>query len=68
VKSVEIALDKMWNILIALVIGEVTTAFHYGYEKTGWLLIGFATFVVLVLVIAGLSYKLAVESKNKDKC
>ena len=65
-ESIKIALDKLWNILIALIIGEVTTAFHYGYDKLGWLLTGLFMFVILVLIIAGLSYKLAIESKEND--
>lgn len=54
----EIALEKLWNILIALLIGEVTTAFHYGEEKSGWLLIGFSAIVFVSLLIAIVSRKL----------
>jgi len=54
----EIALEKLWNILIALLIGEVTTAFHYGKEKLGWLLIGFFAIVFVSLLIAIISLEL----------
>ena len=63
----EIALDKLWNILIALIIGETTTAFHYGLKKIGWLLVGFAGFIFLLLLIAILSYQLAQERKEEGK-
>lgn len=54
----EIALEKLWNILIALLIGEVTTAFHYGKGKLGWLLIGFFAIVFVSLLIAIISLEL----------
>ena len=54
----EIALEKLWNILIALLVGEVTTAFHYGKEKSGWLLIGFSAIVFVSLLIAIVSLQL----------
>jgi hypothetical protein len=57
-KAAEIALEKLWNILIALLVGEVTTAFHYGKEKLGWLLIGFFSIVFVSLLIAIISFKL----------
>jgi uncharacterized membrane protein YczE len=60
-----IALEKLWNILIALLIGEATTAFHYGWEKAGWLLIGFWAIVFISLLIAILSRRLD-EEKNKE--
>ena len=63
--SIEIALEKLWNILIALLIGEVTTAFHYGSEKFGWLLIGLSAIIFVSLLIAILSLKLdREESEN----
>ncbi len=54
----EIALEKLWNILIALLVGEVTTAFHYGKGKIDWLLIGFSAIVFVSLLIAIISLKL----------
>jgi hypothetical protein len=54
-KAKEIALEKLWNLLILLTVGEVSTAFHYGNKKLGWLLMGLATFVVLIIAIAFLS-------------
>ncbi|SMP07916.1 hypothetical protein SAMN06265339_0528 [Desulfurobacterium pacificum] len=61
--SKEIALEKLWNILIALLIGEVTTAFRYGKQKLGWIIIGFGAIVFTSLLIAVLSYQL--DSKEE---
>ena len=60
-RAMEIALDKLWNILIALLIGEVTTAFHYGQKKAVWLIAGFVAIVFLVIVISAISWKLRKE-------
>jgi len=57
----KIALDKLWNLLIILIVGEVTTAFHYGFSKLGWLIIGFAAIVLLVSIIAALTKSLEEE-------
>jgi len=64
--SREIALEKLWNIFIALLVGEVTTAFHYGRDKAGWLLIGFGTIVFVSLLIAILSRQLDEEREEEE--
>jgi len=62
--SREIALEKLWNIFIALLVGEATTAFHYGWSKAGWLLIGFGAIVFVSLLIAILSRQLDEEKEG----
>ncbi len=64
--SKEIALDKLWNILIALLLGEVTTAFHYGRSKIGWILIGFGAIIFVSLLIAILSRQLDEEREKEE--
>ena len=49
------ALDKLWNLLILLIVGEVTTAFHYGREALPWLIAGLGAFILLLIGIALLS-------------
>ena len=60
----KIALEKMWNLLILLIVGEVSTAFHYGYEKVGWLIIGAGVILLLVLVVASLTNHLDREKET----
>jgi hypothetical protein len=55
VKAKEIALEKLWNLLIALIIGEIATAFHYGMKAKVWLVAGFIAFILLFSGIIWLS-------------
>jgi hypothetical protein len=60
----KIALEKMWNLLILLIVGEVSTAFHYRYEKAGWLIICAGVILLLVLVVASLTNHLDREKET----
>ena len=60
-KSKEITFEKLWNLLILLLVGEVSTAFHYGSEKAGWLLLGIVAIVVILIAIGLVSIKLELE-------
>ena len=59
----KIALEKAWNILLAVLIGEVSTAFHYGKEKAGWLIAGMIAIAFLGIAIAYLTLKLDREKE-----
>ena len=58
------ALDKLWNLLILLIVGEVSTAFNYGYQRLGWLIAGFGAIVLLSLIILSLSKHLEEEEEK----
>jgi len=58
------ALDKLWNLLILLIVGEVSTAFNYGYQKLGWLIVGFGAIVFLTLILFALTKHLEEEEKK----
>jgi len=58
------ALDKLWNLLILLVVGEVSTAFNYGYQKVGWPIAGFGAIVTLTLILLALTKHLEEEERK----
>ena len=61
----EIALDKIWNILIALLIGEVGIAYNYKPENLPWLILGLIAILFIIAVIFILSYQISLENKEE---
>jgi len=59
----KIALEKFWNLLLILLVGEVSTAFHYGKEKLPWLVAGLTAIALLVMVIVFLTLEVDREKE-----